>query len=147
MPVTTVQDVELAEQLTAVHARFNAESTLRLYTNTPVITTAMNAGHFTEATFAGYEAVDLAGLWSEPEQDEAGAWVMVTQFLTFAIDPEEDGPTSQDIEGLWVEQGDTVRFAGPLAATFPLEAGGQSLSFRVEVPLMDALTAVRRVFP
>jgi len=61
----------------------NAESVCRLFTNDLALTPSLTLGNFTEAAFAGYAAVDVAGSWDVVQQSAAGVYFSRAVSITF----------------------------------------------------------------
>lgn len=78
-----VMDPELEVQITAVHARINAESELILWTNDFTPTPEDSIGDYTQPVHGEYASIDLTGEWTTPARDEAGVWTTQTEIYAF----------------------------------------------------------------
>lgn len=83
MPRAVASNPFLLDKITELRTELDADATLRLFKNdlTPTPATALAA--FTEADFAGYAEVDMAGEWGAPFQVAAGHYTFLSNTIRF----------------------------------------------------------------
>lgn len=77
MPQITVTNALVLNRATALRAMLNGDSFGLLYTNIVTPTPNTTLGDLILATFPGYAAINLVGLWGAPVKLDAGVYAVV----------------------------------------------------------------------
>ena len=85
----------------------NAGHKLKLFVNNILPTPATPLGAFTEASFPGYLAADLAGAFGAPVKVQDGQYQIATGFFTFTC----TAAPGQTVYGWWIDDAANVKMA------------------------------------
>lgn len=99
----------------------NSGHTLRLFTNTFLPDPSSPLSFFTEATFTGYAAVPLAGVFATPTLVQNGQYQTTSSVLTFQC----TGGSGQVIQGWYIDDGTNMIACQLLDSPVTISAGGQ----------------------
>lgn len=123
----------IALRIADAYAQLNGGSRIGLYTNSVSATPAHVVGDFTPASYAGYNYVDLNGLWTTPAQVVSGQWVTTTPTINFVA----PGSGSVVLYGayIWQSASNYLMVFMPFTAPITLSANDPDLQVQVAYDL------------
>ena len=130
MPSVTVTNTLLANRAAALRSLVNADSFGCLYVNAATITPETVLGDLMLATFPGYAAINLVGLWGAAFKLDQGVWITVCPTQTFNC----TGASAQLVHGAGIYSSLGLLGILPASAPIALHAG---LAIPVQFSLLD----------
>lgn len=131
MPGVNITNSLLANRASALRALLNADSFLLLYVNNVAASPDRVLGDLVLATFPGYSAVNLVGLWLSPIKVDSGVYVTVAPTQTFVC----SGASAEMVFGAGIYSSLGLLALMPFQTPIPLHAG---LAIPVQFSLVEA---------
>jgi hypothetical protein len=116
----------------AIRQRWNLASWLRMFQSDTPITRDTLLSELAEATWSGYAAVNLAGQWSAPYQQDPGRWQWAAPRVVYQ---HSGGLVDNTCYGLYVDDGARLLWAVRFAVPVTFASGSPPLPTRVRADL------------